>query len=228
MVISKLFKVTRLGSFQDFGKHPQFLHVEELREWTIVATALGSASSQWMTLASVPQTGISLRLFIEQRKKGTSCQNFMAKQQTVQETQNMVDMLTHAARSYREGRSPRWRQSDQKKGKKRKESRHRRGKRHSGAKKEMGGQETGERCVHTILKGDRQTERLPAGRREIWRRWKKTWYIKRAKAENLHGPGTSRGEKSMHPEPLYKYHLRREADDGKRMESEWWKEEREK
>lgn len=32
--------------------------------------------------------------------------------------------------------------------------------------------------------------------------------------------GNSGGEKSMHPEPLYKYHLRREADDGKRMESE--------
>lgn len=86
----------------------------------------------------------------------------------------MAYMLTHAARSYRERRSPRWRQSDQKKGEKRKESRHRRGERHSGAKKEAGGQETGERGVHTILKGDRQTERLSAGRRGIWRRWKKT------------------------------------------------------
>lgn len=33
---------------------------------------------------------------------------------------------------------------------------------------------------------------------------------------NMRGPGTSRGEKSMHPEPLYKYHLRRGVDDGKR------------
>lgn len=33
---------------------------------------------------------------------------------------------------------------------------------------------------------------------------------------NRRGPETS-GEKLMHPEPLYKYHLRRGVDDGKRM-----------
>lgn len=44
-----------------------------------------------------------------------------------------------------------------------KESRHSRGERHSGAKKETGGQETGERCAHTLLKGDRQNGCLLGG-----------------------------------------------------------------
>lgn len=36
---------------------------------------------------------------------------------------------------------------------------------------------------------------------------------------NKRGPETSGGEKLMHPEPLYKYHLRRGVDDGKRMDT---------
>lgn len=34
---------------------------------------------------------------------------------------------------------------------------------------------------------------------------------------NRRGPEPSGGEKLMHPEPLYKYHLRRGVDDGDRM-----------
>lgn len=36
---------------------------------------------------------------------------------------------------------------------------------------------------------------------------------------NKRGPETNGGEKPMHPEPIYKYHLRRGVDDGKRMET---------
>lgn len=50
---------------------------------------------------------------------------------------------------------------------------------------------------------------------------------KRSQDGNKRGPETSGGEKPMHPEPLYKYHLRRGVDDGKRMETERWKEHRE-
>lgn len=41
---------------------------------------------------------------------------------------------------------------------------------------------------------------------------------------NKRGPETSGREKPMHPEPLYKYHLRRGVDDRKWMETERWKE----
>lgn len=88
--------------------------------------------------------------FIEKTKKGTSCQNFMAKQQTVRETQNMADMLTHAARSYGESRSPMWRQSDQKKGEKRKRADTGEGKDTAGLKRK---QEDGKqvRGVYTLF-----------------------------------------------------------------------------
>lgn len=47
---------------------------------------------------------------------------------------------------------------------------------------------------------------------------KKQRMNKESQDGNKRGPETSGGEKPMHPEPLYKYPLRR-VDDGKRMET---------
>lgn len=185
---------------KEFRKHSQFLQASKFHEQAV--TKKNCLQSH--------KTGISRSLslfmiFHETNKSGSS---------EIHSKTSDSDMLTAAARSHRE-------QESRVEAERSKESRHGRGKRHGGGEREAGRQEAGERCARTALwKKERRIDGgTSAGRRGQRRRrrragsrWR-TWREPRRK--NLHG--TSGGEKSMHPEPLYKYHLRREGDDGKRM-----------
>lgn len=87
---------------------------------------------------------------------------------------------------------------------------------------------TGEECVYTIPEVfpspkeiDRQTAVYREEEEEVeeeGEQAKKQRMNKESQDGNKRGPETSGGEKPMHPEPLYKYPLRR-VDDGKRMET---------
>lgn len=89
------------------------------------------------------------------------------------------------------------------------------GRRHSGSKKETGRQEEQVRSVHKQSQKSEMKDFLQGGEggRKLVKRQRMN---KKSQDGNLRGPGTSRGEKTMYPEPLYKYHLKRGVDDGKR------------
>ncbi|KAG8015024.1 hypothetical protein GBF38_022263 [Nibea albiflora] len=74
-----------------------------------------------------------------------------------------------------------------------------------------------ERWIDKRLSGGREEE----GVEEVveGEQVKKQRMNKESQDGNKRGPETNGGEKPMHPEPIYKYHLRRGVDDGKRMET---------
>lgn len=104
--------------------------------------------------------------------------------------------------------------------------RHRQGEDTGGGDRKTG--RTGEECVYTIPEVfpspkeiDRQTAVYREEEEEVeeeGEQAKKQRMNKESQDGNKRGLETSGGEKPMHPEPLYKYPLRR-VDDGKRMET---------
>lgn len=110
-------------------------------------------------------------------------------------------------------------------------SRHRRGEDTVGSKEKRKKKETGrqEEQVRSVCTQSQKSSHL----RERWidtngclqggggggGQVKKQRMNKESQDGNKRGPETSGGEKPKHPEPLYKYHLRRGVDDGKRMET---------